>query len=1094
VNEEKSGLGEPRRRRPNVLIIITDDQRLEGTMAVLPRTEAWFHLGGELSPGRSFEGGTFFPNGVVTTPLCSPSRASLLTGRYAHNHGTQQNRLKKDDPDVPWNAARGPGRFFQRIDSSLPVYLQGAGYRTGIFGRYFPLIDRFDSDLAPHPLPGWNEYVLISDIPYAGFEVNENGVRRWIARYSTDYIAAQAERFLDTAKADDDDRPWFLYLAPATPHSPYVPAPRHADASVPPLDVNNPAYFEADRRDKPLWVQTTREDADVTELAWSAYLRALRSADDLVDRVMQKLDELGETNTIAFYTADHGLLWGEHGLRWKEKPYLESIRVPFFMRWPEHVASNHTDDRLVANIDIAPTIVDAVNAAGEPRIDPSPPMDGTSLLEPGRLRTRILTEHFGSGPPLSSPRNFFVGTFPSWASMVTDSFQYVEYYRTYRRDPSDPAVQAEGDPKKGAATPHITDYGEVIAREYYDLESDPRQLTNLLAGDDAADEESLSLLHSLLAQDRTCGAPPASPCAQSPAGPSPPPLTPSRKSSESSCSGESPGTKGAGSEAAPAGAAGASRPANTKIRPSPAFSPNRTGATFYVGCVPGGGVDPRDVRFEGRLIVGDQPPPPFRPCGTLDASAPRNFVMKTFDGLESGTTYTFEARAIDLAGNVDPSPASFRWQVGPVQTFSSVPDLAAPDVAGASVQAIVPDGAGGWYVGGDFTAVGGIPRTNLAHIVEDAVNGSLVVDTEWAPVTDGAVTTMAIASGTLYVGGSFTSVAGANGQRDRAGLAALSAAGDVIDWDPQATDASPGSRAATVHALAVEPGPSPASIYAAGDFTRIGGADIEKIAKLDLESGKPDTGWNPDVLGGTIYALAVTEGHVYVGGGSISSIGGEPRNALAEIERLGRGEVTDWDPAPRAADTPIVYGLELRQGLGGLHTILVAGRFNAIGSNAEERGNAAEVNLADNGSVTSWDPQLGLASGSGSARATLPFFCAHPGEPIGRYAPMAADPTCSIIVGGEFDTVKTGSAEQTARSGLAETNRSGGDPSDTRSGSANDWHPNLDAAPLTISGWAPTARCDADPNRVLAVGGLFTRVGGAPRGRLAFFRMERAEA
>src|SRR5436190_500633 len=108
-------------------------------MAVLPRTETWFHTGGELSRGRAFEGGTFFPNGVVTTPLCSPSRASLLTGRYAHNHGIQQNRLKKDDPGVPWNAARGPGRFFQGIDSSLPAYLQRAGYRTGIFGRYFPL-------------------------------------------------------------------------------------------------------------------------------------------------------------------------------------------------------------------------------------------------------------------------------------------------------------------------------------------------------------------------------------------------------------------------------------------------------------------------------------------------------------------------------------------------------------------------------------------------------------------------------------------------------------------------------------------------------------------------------------------------------------------------------------------------------------------------------------------------------------------------------------------------------------------------------------------------------------------------------------------
>jgi hypothetical protein len=467
--------------------------------------------------------------------------------------------------------------------------------------------------------------------------------------------------------------------------------------------------------------------------------------------------------------------------------------------------------------------------------------------------------------------------------------------------------------------------------------------------------------------------------------------------------------------------------------------------------------------------------------------------MKTFDGLESGTTYGFEARAIDLAGNADPHPASYRWNVGPVQTFSSVPDLAAPDVAGECVQAIVPDGAGGWYVGGEFTAAGGIPHANLVHIAADAANGALIVDAAWTPATDGAVNALALAGDVLYVGGSFTSVTGSNGRRDRAGLAALSAAGELLDWDPQAADPSPGSPTATVHALALEPGSSPTSIYAAGDFRKIAGAELEKIAKLDLARGEPETRWNPDVRGGTIYALAVTEAHVYVGGGSIESIGGEPRSALAEIERFGRGEVTDWNPAPGAEDTPVVYGLELRQGLGGLHTILVAGHFSSIGLDAEERRNAAEVNLADHGTATSWNPQLGMASGSCTARATLPFFCAHPGEPIGRYAQMAADPTCSIIVGGEFDTVKAGSAEQLARNGLAETSRSGGDPSDARSGSANDWNPDLDAPALAIAGWAPNARCDLDPDRVLAVGGLFTKAGGASRSRLAFFRMHRGD-
>src|SRR5207245_824191 len=89
--------------------------------------------------------------------------------------------------------------------------------------------------------------------------------------------------------------------------------------------------------------------------------------------------------------------------------------------------------------------------------------------------------------------------------------------------------------------------------------------------------------------------------------------------------------------------------------------------------------------------------------------------------------------------------------------------------------------------------------------------------------------------------------------------------------------------------------------------------------------------------------------------------------------------------------------------------------------------------------------------------------------------------------------MKTGSQEQATRSGLAETGRGAGDPSDTRTGSANDWDPNLDAAPLAIACWAPSRRCDTDPNRMLAVGGLFTTVGGHSRGRLAFFRTESAE-
>jgi hypothetical protein len=184
--------------------------------------------------------------------------------------------------------------------------------------------------------------------------------------------------------------------------------------------------------------------------------------------------------------------------------------------------------------------------------------------------------------------------------------------------------------------------------------------------------------------------------------------------------------------------------------------------------------------------------------------------------------------------------------------------------------------------------------------------------------------------------------------------------------------------------------------------------------------------------------------------------------------------VTDWSPALGSEDgTPVVYALTLRRGLGGLDTIIVGGRFDSVGREPEPRTNVAEVNLADSGSATSWAPELRLADSTGGVRATLPFFCAHPGEPV------SLDPTCTTIVGGDFE------------GGAIETARSASGPSDTRDGDANDWRPDLDAAPLTIACWAPHDRCDVDPASTLALGGRFTTVGGRPRARLAFFRRER---
>ena len=140
------------------------------------------------------------------------------------------------------------------------------------------------------------------------------------------------------------------------------------------------------------------------------------SVDDMIEAVFDGAQELGEeTQTLAFFISDNGLHWGEHGLRDKRKPYTESIRVPMLMRWPGAVRAGATDERLVANIDIAPTILEAAEI--EP--DASTPLDGRSLLDHSWKRKRILTEYW------RAPDG---GKNATWASIRTSTSQYVQYY------------------------------------------------------------------------------------------------------------------------------------------------------------------------------------------------------------------------------------------------------------------------------------------------------------------------------------------------------------------------------------------------------------------------------------------------------------------------------------------------------------------------------------------------------------------------------------------------------------------------------------------------------------------------------------------
>jgi arylsulfatase A-like enzyme len=428
---------EAQRQQPNILIIVTDDQRASGTMmrSVMPFTRKVFR-----------RGGTRFPSAYATTPFCCPSRATLFTGRYAHNHRVKTN-FDAEQLDQ---------------ESTIQYHLKRAGYRTAIFGKY---LNNWDITLPPPYFHRWATFGsgLQFSNGYYDVRFNVQGTVRTISQYSTEFIASRAVRFIRAAEAEDS-RPWFLYVAPFAPHGPAVPKPGYGDAPVPRFR-KNPAMLEEDRSDKPPYVQRSSADFDKIRRFRRRQLRTLMSVDDLVERVFRQLWEAAEgRRTLAFFVSDNGFLWGEHGRFGKNVPYTESIRIPMFARWPGRFGAGAVDRRLTGNVDIVPTILDAAG------VDPLTTLDGRSLLQAWE-RDRMLTEHWWSGPP-------------PWASLVNPLYQYTEYYEA--------------------------DEQTVRFREYYDMAADPWQLTNLLGDPDPDNDpapERLDELSAQLAADRSCSGP-----------------------------------------------------------------------------------------------------------------------------------------------------------------------------------------------------------------------------------------------------------------------------------------------------------------------------------------------------------------------------------------------------------------------------------------------------------------------------------------------------------------------------------------------------------------------------------------------------------
>jgi N-acetylglucosamine-6-sulfatase len=371
LSRARAGLPPGPQPRPNVLVIETDDQTL-ASMKIMRTVNA-----------RIAEQGVTFRDSFVNFSLCCPSRATFLTGLYAHNH-----RVRANHPPVG-----GFPKFERRYgDNNLAVWLERAGYSTALIGKY---LNGYEAD--PIVPPGWSEWDGVVGASIYDYNLNQNGQIVHYGTDPTDYkqdvLTGKAIEFIDRTPT-----PFFLWLTYSSPHtngpdpSPQPPddctdaakpAPRHADAFDSQPLPTPPNFNEADLSDKPQAIQSlpllTGPKIDDLTRKYRCALESLLSVDEGVGQILDQLKRSGQlADTYVIYTSDNGFFNGEHRiLAGKTKLYEESIRVPLLIRGPGIPRSKTAHD-LVVNADLAPTIVQATGAK------PGLNMDGRTLLPVAR--------------------------------------------------------------------------------------------------------------------------------------------------------------------------------------------------------------------------------------------------------------------------------------------------------------------------------------------------------------------------------------------------------------------------------------------------------------------------------------------------------------------------------------------------------------------------------------------------------------------------------------------------------------------------------------------------------------------------------------
>jgi arylsulfatase A-like enzyme len=373
----------------NVIFILTDDQTA-GELAVMPNTQA-------LIGSR----GSTFRRAYASYPLCCPSRATLLSGQYMHNHGIRGNL----PPFGGWE------NFKHHEPNALPVWTEDSGYYNIQIGKYMNGYGPTASDPAPVP-DGWDEWygkvsepsvyfnynLLEKTGPSDGPEVKFYGGAP--SDYQTDVLGQKAREFIDGL--DGSQQPFMMNLWFNAPHGPFEPAPRHlftlAGAGLPKV----PGFNEKNISDKPRWLQKQarkRFGKGLKRTITSERLRRLEqlvSVDEAVRRLFDSLSEAGILDdTYVIFASDNGFFRGEHRIvGGKYLPYEPSSKVPLLIRGPG-IPAGAVSDELVSLTDLPETILEIVGS-------PDTSLDGRSLLpyaqNPGARSARPILLEADTGP------------------------------------------------------------------------------------------------------------------------------------------------------------------------------------------------------------------------------------------------------------------------------------------------------------------------------------------------------------------------------------------------------------------------------------------------------------------------------------------------------------------------------------------------------------------------------------------------------------------------------------------------------------------------------------------------------------------------